>query len=177
MRISQLARDVLCYMDEHHLQRVHVLGFSDGANIAMAMARQQPERIASMVLNGGNLSPGGVKLSVQLPILTGWALTSLFPKARAKHEILGIMVKDPHLYPEDLSKLQMPVLVIAGSNDMIKESHTRAIAAALPNSCLAIISGTHFAARDNPDMFNHVVREFLARVPSTRPETDGPACV
>ena len=63
--------------------------------------------------------------------------------------------------------LRMPVLVAAGERDMIREKHTRAIAAAIPGSTLAILPGDHFAARENWQDFNRAVLEFLLE--ETRP--------
>ena len=55
----------------------------------------------------------------------------------------------------------MPVLVVAGTNDMIKESHTRLIYNSLPNAQLSIIEGNHFIANKNPEAFNAAVEKFL----------------
>ena len=71
------------------------------------------------------------------------------------------MVREPHVAPMELTRLQMPVLVIAGQRDMIKESHTRLIAEHLPNGQLAILPGDHFLANKNPVAFNAVVERFL----------------
>ena len=64
-------------------------------------------------------------------------------------------------YAADLAKLTMPVLVIAGTKDMIWDDHTRAIAAALPDGTLAILPGDHFVAAKNPEAFNRTVLDFL----------------
>ena len=116
-----------------------------------------------LILNGANLGPKGVKPLVQLPIVLGYHVASLFksPGARAKAELLGLMVREPHIDPAELKKLTMPVLVIAGTKDMIRERHTRLIAASLPNSRLAIIPGDHFIASKEPAAFNQAVRTFF----------------
>ena len=57
--------------------------------------------------------------------------------------------------------LTMPVLVIAGTEDIILEDHTKLIADSLPDGKLVWIKGDHFIARDNPDDFNAAVDEFL----------------
>ena len=44
---------------------------------------------------------------------------------------------------------------------MIREGHTRAIAAATPDSRLAILPGDHFVARRNWQTFNPLVLDFL----------------
>lgn len=51
---------------------------------------------------------------------------------------------------------------------MIKESHTKEIAKALPNAKLAIIEGNHFIASENPKVFNRVVEQWLSVVQRER---------
>lgn len=161
--ISQFADDLLGFMDEQGIERAHILGFSDGGNIALTFALRHPGRVGRLVLNGANLDPAGVRPSVQLPIALGYKLASLFqaPKARANAELLGLMVNEPHIHPEELAALTMPVLVVAGSRDMIKASHSRLIADSLPDGRLVTIEGDHFIANKQPGPFNRAVLEFL----------------
>ncbi|MDE7359786.1 MAG: alpha/beta hydrolase, partial [Lachnospiraceae bacterium] len=60
--------------------------------------------------------------------------------------------------------IQTPTLVIAGTKDMIKQSHTEMIAENMPNAKLSIILGDHFIANKNPDEFNREVGDFLRSV-------------
>lgn len=161
--ISQFADDLLGFMDEQGIERAHIMGFSDGGNIALTFALRHPGRVGRLVLNGANLDPAGVRPSVQLPIVLGYKLASLFqaPKARANAELLGLMVNEPHIHPEELAALTMPVLVVAGSRDMIKASHSQLIADSLPDGRLVTIEGDHFIANKQPGPFNRAVLEFL----------------
>lgn len=150
-------------MDEQKIEKAHILGFSDGGNIALTFALRRPERVGRLVLNGANLDPSGVKPSVQIPIVLGYRLASLFkaPKARANAELLGLMVNEPHIDPKKLAALAIPALVIVGSKDMIKASHSRLIADSLPKGRLSTIEGDHFIANKQPAQFNRAVLEFL----------------
>ena len=161
--ISQFADDLLGFMEEHGIGKADILGFSDGGNIALTFALHHPERVGKLVLNGANLDPSGVKAAVQIPIVLGYRLASLFkaPKARANAELLGLMVNEPHIDPKELGRLTMPVLVIVGSKDMIKASHSRLIADHLPNGRLVTIEGDHFIANKQPTQFNRAVLAFL----------------
>ena len=76
-------------------------------------------------------------------------------------ELLSLMLFEPWIRPELLRRLKMPVLVVAGSDDMIRERHTRQIARSLPNARLRLLEGTHFVAAENPDAFNQCVASFL----------------
>ena len=165
--IEQFAEDLSEFMDEHDILRAPILGFSDGANIALTFALAHPGRVSRLILNGANLDPSGVKPQVQIPSVIGSKIASLFagkdPKAKARAEMLGLMVNEPHIDPEHLKSLRVRTLVIAGTKDMIKDDHTLLIAQSLPRSQLEIIVGDHFIAAKNPDEFNYAVDKFLSQ--------------
>ena len=163
--IKQFAEDLYDFLDEKGIEKVILLGFSDGGNIAMEFALRHPEKVEKLVLNGANLFPSGVKPLYQWPIEIGYCIAKLFAKksekAKQNAEMLGLMVNEPHIEPSELAALTMPVLVIAGMKDMIKETHTRLIYKSLPNAQLAILAGDHFVANKNSKAFNKSVEEFL----------------
>ena len=165
--IEQFAEDLHDFMDEKVIAKAHILGFSDGGNIALTFALKYPERVEKLVLNGANLFPSGVKPFYQWPIEIGYRIAKLFSKkseqARHNADLLGLMVNEPHIEPSDLARLTMPVLVIAGTKDMIKESHTRLIYKSLPDAQMNIIEGDHFVANKNAAAFNRVVEHFLKK--------------
>ncbi len=163
--IRQFADDLHNFMNEHGIDRAHILGFSDGGNVAMCFALKYPERVGKLILNGANLYPAGVKAAFQIPITFEYYYLKLFKnksvESHTQAELLGLMVKDPYINPKDLERLTMPVLVVAGERDLIRESHTKLIHRKLPNSKLAIIPGDHGVAALNPHAFNAEVLEFL----------------
>ena len=164
--LEQFAEDLKGFLDSREISRCHLLGFSDGANIALLFALKYPDYVEKLVLNGADLSPSGVKLSTQAPIVLGWGLLQVIrrldKRAQPKWELLDLMTTQPHIKPERLSALTMPVLVIAGDRDMIRERHTWLIARSIPNSRLSILPGDHFVARRNWQAFNPVVLDFLS---------------
>lgn len=163
--IRQFAEDLFAFMDQHEIPKAHILGFSDGGNIALTFALRYPERVNRLILNGANLFPAGVKTTVQLPVVLGYYAASLFgkgsTKARKNAELLGLMVKEPNFKPEDLQAIHIPTLVIAGDRDMIKDQHTRLIHRSIHNSRLVILPGDHFIANQEPSAFNRAVEDFL----------------
>ena len=152
-------------MDMHGIPRAHILGYSDGGNVAMCFALKYPERVDKLILNGANLYPAGVIASAQIPIIIQYLQAKREakkkPGARYEVELLGLMVNDPYIMPWSLRKLTMPTLVIAGEGDLIRERHTKFIARCLPNAQLAILPGGQAVAAMNPDGFNAAVMEFL----------------
>ena len=187
--IRQFAEDLHDFMNKKGIEKAHILGFSDGGNIALVFAMKYPERVDHLILNGANLDASGVKPSTQIPIVIGYRMASSFAffgknrsikkfgkeggrssfaaKAQRNAEMLGLMVNDPNIRPEELSEnknsdfIRMKKLVIAGDKDMIKDEHTRLIYASLPNAEIRVLHGTHFIAKEEYREFNRVVKEFL----------------
>ncbi len=163
--IRQFADDLLGFMDEHRIERAHLLGFSDGGNIAMAFAIRYPDRVNRLILNGANLNADGVKRITQIPIEIEYKIAERFSagseSARRRAEMLGLMVNEPNVAPEELAGIRAKTLVIAGTRDMIREDHTRRIAAGIPDAELRFVRGDHFIASRRPEEFNRAVLEFL----------------
>lgn len=163
--IRQFADDLAAFMDALRIEKAHLLGFSDGGNIAMVFAMKYPERVGRLILDGANLDARGVKRSVQIPIEIGYGLARLFARksesALRKAELLGLMVNDPDVRPEELAGIRAETLVVAGTRDMIREDHTRLIADSIPASRLAFLEGDHFVANKCPEAFNRIVLDFL----------------
>lgn len=89
---------------------------------------------------------------------------SLFDKNAVPHkEMLGLMVKGPHIKPQEFGKINVPTLAIVGTNDMIKEKHSRLIAESIYDSKFAMIDCNHFIASKNSQSFNNQISDFLKR--------------
>lgn len=163
--IRQFSCDLYDFMKKHQIPKAVILGFSDGANIAMRFAMKHPDMVTALILNGGNLDAKGVKRSTQLPIEIGYKIAKYFAKRSAEAnknaELLGLMVNDPNIEPEELAQITAPTLVICGTKDMIREDHTRKIAENIPNARLAILEGDHFVANKRSEEFNREVDRFL----------------
>ena len=171
LNFSVFAADLLALMDHLQIAKAHLLGFSDGGNLALTFALAHPERVQSLILNGANLEPGGVKLSTQLPIVLGYGCCRLLSpfshKARQNGAVLGLMVNHPHIPPQALAVLTMPALVIVGERDMIRDRHSQLIARSLPNAqFVRIPGGDHFCAAKCPEVFNRAVLSFLQNLPA-----------
>ena len=157
--LAQFTRDLEQFMDARGIAAAHLLGFSDGANIALLFALAHPARVKSLVLNGGNLFPEGLVPEVRAED------EAAYREATAAHdeptlELLRLMMDEPRIDPADLAAISVPTLVVAGSDDMILEEHTRLIAASIPRAQLRILPGDHFVAAGNPEAFNQVIGAF-----------------
>ncbi len=164
--LETFADDLKNLLDSLNIEKANILGSSDGGNIAVIFALKYPERVNSLVLNGANLFPSGLKSSFLIPVKVLFAVFSLLShfsrRAKRRSKLLYLMAKQPNIQPERLSGIKCPVLVIAGTQDVIKEKHTKLIAASLPDSSLCFLKGGHSIAKTNSVEFNSAVEKFLS---------------
>ena len=166
--IEQFSCDLYDFMTSRKISNAVILGFSDGANIAMKFAMNYPDKVKALILNGGNLNPNGVKRTTQIPIELGYKIARRFALkssgAKKSAEMLGLMVNEPNIERTELAKITVPTFVICGRSDIIKESHTKEIVENIPNAKLSIIKGNHFIANKRYLTFNKEVENFLQTI-------------
>ena len=170
--MEQFAEDLNELMTELQISKAIILGFSDGANIAMKFALKYPQKVTALILNGGNVNRKGIKARIQIPIEIGYRIAKKFAlkSEDAKHnmELLGLMIFEPDIHFSELHSIHIPTLVIAGTRDMIKKAHTESIAENIPNARLAIVKGNHFIANKKAQRFNKEVENFLQAINEER---------
>lgn len=65
-------------------------------------------------------------------------------------------------YRRTVKRITVPVLLMAGTHDLIKESHTRFIAKCIPDSQLVLIKGgTHQGFFKKKELYTGAISEFL----------------
>ena len=166
LNLGAMAVDVVNVIEGLEFEKVNLLGFSDGANIAMMVAMKNTDLLDKLILVGGNLHPKGMTIGSLAMVLLGYGvycIANVMDRSnRYQKELFGLMVKEPRLNAEDLSKIRAKTLVMAGSKDMIRTSHTKLIANSIKNSKLEIMNGgDHFISRRFPKEFNNIVKAFL----------------
>lgn len=166
--MEQFARDLNELMISLEISKAIILGFSDGANIAMKFALMYPDKVKALILNGGNVNTKGIKRTIQMPIEIGYRIARLFAgkseEAKRNMEILGLMVNEPNIQFDELHSIHAPTLVIAGTKDMVKRGHTEEIAKNIPDARIVIMQGDHFIANKESDRFNREVALFLDEI-------------
>lgn len=160
--LSQFADDLKAFLDARGIRKAHVLGFSDGANIAMLFALRYPKRLSSLVLNSGNLDPTGLvpELTEELRTRYEAVKNERTEEERGEAALLRLMLFEPQIRREELSAVSVPTLVIAGDDDLIPAAHTRLIAESIPGASLVFLRGTHGVAEESPDAFNAALDAF-----------------
>jgi pimeloyl-ACP methyl ester carboxylesterase len=168
LNFHTFAADLACVLEALHIEKAHIVGFSDGAIIALHAALSTPERVRSMVLLGANYHPKGLRLVPRFCILVAyiwlWAASLSSKKMRKRREVWGLMVWWPKLKLEYISRINIPTLVVTGEKDMVGQRHNDKIHNAIAGSRrLVVPKGDHFWMRKQPELFQQHVVEFLQK--------------
>jgi pimeloyl-ACP methyl ester carboxylesterase len=164
-----LSADLLAVLNALRIDKAHIVGFSDGAIIALHLALTAPERIASMVLLGANYNPKGLRLipRFQIGFVYTWlSIASLFSvKMRQRKEIWALMVNQPKLTLKEISRINLPALVVTGENDMVTQHQNDDLSRAITGSGRMVIpKGDHFWFFTEPELLNQCIMNFLQKV-------------
>ena len=241
---EDMADDVIALLNHLHLSSVHLLGFSDGANIGLEIACKYPERLKKLICISANASPDGLltplhlaaqmlhsilnllgnlllpvlKCSfssasassgssvvsalstpkVSLPFQKNFSVSatsavcadkerqchfgSIFPRipaeqkkkpdflTRLTHRVLrrrnltSLLLHSPRLSARKLQTISVPVLLIAGTRDLIKPSHSCWLARQIPTSRLLLMTGgRHTSIFRTPAPYLRAILAFLCR--------------
>ncbi|HKC91676.1 MAG TPA: alpha/beta hydrolase, partial [Candidatus Limnocylindria bacterium] len=149
----------------------HVVGWSDGAILALLIAIRRPDLTRSLVLIGANYhfdgnmptTPGGSGLTI---LKQRYAERSPdgadhFPAVFKKS--LAMFATEPTLTTDDLRTISAPALVMVGDDDLMTLAHTASLYESLPRGQLAVIPGTsHAVMLEKPALVAQIVRDYLS---------------
>jgi pimeloyl-ACP methyl ester carboxylesterase len=69
---------------------------------------------------------------------------------------------EPHYTLAELERIRARVLVVAGEHDVVLDSHTARLAAAIPGAHKVIVPGTtHTGPLEKPDLYGRMAAQFL----------------
>lgn len=125
-----MAEDIMAFIKYLGLKDVIYYGFSDGGIVGL-LAASQSSLISDLIISGANTNPQGLKNYIY------WQMKIIY--TLKKDPKIKLMLQQPNITHYTLHKIKARTLVLAGSNDMIKESHTISIAHHISGSKLLIL--------------------------------------
>jgi pimeloyl-ACP methyl ester carboxylesterase len=176
-----MAQDVLNLMDHLGLGRVELMGYSMGAHLSLAIARDHPDRVANLIVGGigGRMLPGAPPREGPMPNMTlPEALAVDDPAKISDPTMKGFRLfadqqgddkealaacsqgRGGGITPEELGRLRVPTLVVAGSWDQLA-GDPQALADAIPGAKAVTLPGVdHFSAIPHA-LYKAAVFDFL----------------
>ena len=163
--INLLADDVVTFCNKKCLSNISIIGYSDGANIALMIAKKHPQLIHKLVVISGNYKVTGIKKWFREIIKSFDYLLNLLAKYfklfKVKKWKFDLLLEDGFISETDLNQIAKQTLVLGAENDLIYEKHTFNIHKNIKGSSLKIIKNTnHFNIISNKQIIT-IIDKFL----------------
>jgi pimeloyl-ACP methyl ester carboxylesterase len=194
-----MADDTAAVIEQLGLGRVDIVGHSDGADLALVLARDHPNFVRRLVISGANIRGIWSNLPAdELQRRSHWSkdqfadnlqgvarsLPPWFLPDYAKvspdgpnhwMELLAkcytMWIQPIVIEPTDLKAIAIPVLVMAGDHDFTSVEENAEIFRDLPHAQLFIVpASNHGTFKARPDLVNLAIREFLEQADSEKPQ-------
>ena len=163
---NSMAEELISFTQALDLPPFHIVGFSDGANLALHMASRMKDNVKSVIAISGNYS--GVLGMSDNWIETVGALSADFvrehmPEVAEQYAELNpppdfenFICKTQALWREDcvieedrLKKLQAPILIVGGDRDIVLPEQFLDMKKLIPNASLLLLPYCgHFVYQD-----------------------------
>ena len=130
---ADMAEDMYQFIQKLKIWKPAFYGFSDGGIIGLMLAIRHPDCLSALAISGTNLSPEG--------LIPSFVEEYTAMNQKKPDPLITLMLTEPHIDPETLKDISIPVLVTAGENDLILQSETEKIAGLIPNADLQILKG------------------------------------
>ncbi|MGH2794978.1 MAG: alpha/beta fold hydrolase [Actinomycetota bacterium] len=171
-----MANDTIAFMDAVGLDSANLVGWSDGAIVAMTVAVRRPERVRKLVYIGERVTRDGLRPEA-IEALNAMTLETAPPMAQQLYavspdgpehfpvvfeKLKTLWVGESGLELSDLKAVTAPALVLLGDDDLITPEHGAAVQRALPDAQLAVVPGaSHALVFEKPDLVNRLILDFL----------------
>lgn len=131
-----MAKDVKEFCEKLKIEKPLLVGHSDGAIVGLTIAYTYPDLLGGLVSCGANSNPSTFKPKFTIYV----KLLNL----KGHDKLNDMMLEQPDITKEKLSKITCPTIIVAGENDIMWLSDTVFIHESIPGSRIAIIkNGNH----------------------------------
>jgi pimeloyl-ACP methyl ester carboxylesterase len=180
-----MADETVAFLEQVAHGPADLIGYSDGGVVALLVASSRPELVRSLVVIGTNFNGDGLlptmaeRLSHPDPDNPGLGpLRDVYakespdgpthwPTFHAKVSEMG--VTGPAMTVDDLERIEQPVLIVVGDDDVVDHHHTVDMFEHLPMAQLAVVPGaSHLLPIEQPDELLRMITRFLDGGPPKR---------
>ena len=163
--IEQYSDDIINFCKKLGINKTYVIGFSDGGNICLFLAKKNPDIFTKIIAISPNYLANGltdetIKMLMKIYNILLFLQKIKLPmkKAISKWEL---MMKDIRITDDDLINLNANILIMYADNDLIKEEHILKMAELIKNSKIKkIAKSTHTEIINKEETIKEII-EYL----------------
>jgi pimeloyl-ACP methyl ester carboxylesterase len=170
-----MADDTIAYLEAVLPDGAHLVGWSDGAVVALLVALRRPALVRRMVLIGqyynfaGRVPDSPIDAWLHSPDVIEFLRQEYDATSPDGPDHFSVVFEktmhmldtEPQLDLATLSAVTAPTLVLQGDRDEVTVEHSLAVVAALGDARLGVLPGTHLLPVESPDVVNPLLIAFL----------------
>lgn len=172
-----MAQDTVAFLETVAGGPASLVGYSDGAVVALLTARSRPDLVRRLVLVSGVFHKDGWRKEALAPLDDGaraffaQAYAELSPDGAEHFSVIEdklnrMHAEEPALTTADLAAVTPRTLVMAGDDDEIHWEHLTGLYESLPDAELAVVPGTsHGLMVEKPGLCQTIILDFLTSDP------------
>lgn len=168
--LASSAGELVRELDRRAIGRAHLCGLSLGAMVATQCALDFPDRVASLVLSGGQVHPNPALMKFQGALMRALPERLVTAPGLGKRRMLQVVDAVARTdFRGDLSRIATPTLVMCGLKDRANVPAARQLAEGIPDARLQLDPGAgHEWNTQLPEEFNARLRSFYEGLASRR---------
>lgn len=146
--------DIIEFIKKLKIDKPILYGFSDGGIVGLLVAIKEPTLLSKLIVSGANITP-----DVLTPF---FALITKIMYFFTRSKYIKMMLNEPNIQLNELNRIKIPVVVLAGEKDIIKYKHSKLIAHNIPNSILEIVNKeNHGSYIIHSDKIYEIIKKYL----------------
>ncbi len=171
---QDMAQDTIMFIDGVIGRPVHLLGYSDGAVVAMMVALGRPDLVRRLILAAGVYHHDGWAAGIldgDPPDVFRHSYAEVSPDGAGHYDavvakLAAMHAREPAVTPGELSTIPCRTLVMIGDDDEVRLEHAAEMYRSLPDGELAVVPGTsHGLLAEKPDLCHLLITDFLTSDP------------
>lgn len=175
-----MADDVNTFLEYLKIDSAYVIGWSDGGVVGYHLASKYPAKVKKLIAVGANIRVGELTKQAHDWIINNLSsdkidvvspgikenFTKLNPNPDNFNNFIDktkkLWLTDPYILTDDFSKINLPVLLVAGDRDLIKLEDMIEMYSMLNDAQICILPNTdHFIFNKYNEIVAKIIMDFL----------------
>lgn len=165
--IDQYSDDIINLCNAKGINVAYVIGYSDGGNISLLLAKKAPDLFTRLIAISPNYLVSGTTDDALRLITTLYKIMSFLNRIgfKFKKNMLRfkLMLNDIGITEAELKSIRTDIKIIYAEHDLIKESHLKNLAELIPNATLDKVKDcNHMSILNNKEAIE-IMKNYLLK--------------
>ena len=163
--IKQCSEDIINLCKAKGISEANVIGYSDGGNISLLLAKKAPELFTQIIAISPNYlvsgTTDGALRFINLVFRIQTFLNRIGFNLKKSMMRFNLMLNDIGITEDELKSIKTDIKIIYAEHDMIKETHLKQLADLIPTASLDKVEGCNHMTILNKIKAIEIMKNYL----------------